>query len=472
MTRKKETFGDDAPMASIPEHYTPILVVDDDEGLLGSIEAIICSAGLARPALISDSRRVVEAVRKHRFQLVLLDIIMPHIDGLRILKSIKDEFPDVECVIITAVDDVSHAVRAMALGAYDYLVKPIDKDKLRITVRNALERYSLRHGLAPFGGSPSLEALKCPAAFRNIVCVDEKMIRVLHQAETAGMADCNLVITGETGVGKELVARAVHRAGNRATGPFVPVNVAAVGKSLFEASFFGHEKGAFTGATENRKGFLEVAEGGTLFLDEIGELDMDLQAKLLRAVEQKQICRVGNTAFRNIDVRIIAATNRDLGEDIKRKRFRRDLFYRLTLFTIHVPALRDRRKDILPLAYHFLKTHARKGDKPIRSISPELEACLVQHDFPGNVRELENIIGGAVLRETTDTLSLASALVANETTVPAIDCREALVPLKEMEKRHVLRVLEAMNGNRTHAAKALGIGLRTLRRKLREYADQ
>lgn len=459
-------------MESIPDHKTPILVVDDEVGLLLSIEAALVSAGMPQPALASDSRRVMELVREHRFHLVLLDLIMPNMDGMDVLKQLKGEFPDIECVIVTAVDDVSSAVQAIKLGAYDYLAKPLDKDKMIITANRALERYSLRQGLAPIEKHRTFSELNNQAAFCNMVSEDERMAQVFHLAETAAACDYNLIITGETGTGKGMLAKIIHALSYRSQESFVSVNMASSSKTLFENEFFGHTKGAFSGAHTEKKGFFEAAQQGTLFLDEITELDPGLQVKLLRVIEEKELYRLGATQVQKVDVRIIAATNCDIKQEILNQRFRKDLFYRLNMFNIHIPPLRERKKDVCALARHFLNVHAQKSKKNIVSIAPDLRECLAKYPFPGNVRELENLIAAAVLLESGRHLTLSSTKNFDPAFGDVQSQTEEILPLAEVEKQHILLALEATGGNRTRAAKLLGIGLRTLRRKLNHYNDK
>jgi len=457
-------------MESIPNNQTPILVVDDDEGLLSSIKATLVSAGIPEPALVSDSRWVMDLVRGHHFKLALLDLIMPHISGMEILQQIKEEFPDIECVIVTAIDDVAAAVQAMKFGAYDYLVKPLNSEKLIIVVNRALERYDLRHGLALFEREQSFTDLKNPQAFEDMVAVDEAMARVFHQAESVAPTDYSIVISGESGTGKEMLARIIHCLSQRAEGPFLAVNMAAFSRTLFEDEFFGHAKGAYTGAYRERRGFFETAQGGTLFLDEITELESSLQGKLLRVIQENELYRLGSTRLKNVDVRIIAATNRDINEAVKEGNFRADLFYRLNMCHIKIPPLRERKKDILPLARHFLKIHTEKNKKQIDSLARDLADYLLTYPFPGNVRELENTMAAAALLEKGSVLSLSSArdLLA-PIEAPEQGDRE-LVTLSELERRHIQKVIDATNGNRTRAARILGIGLRTLQRKLKAYS--
>ena len=458
-------------MESIPANKTPVLVVDDDVGLLLSIKATLVSSGMPEPALVSDSRRVMELVRNNPFHLVLLDLIMPHLNGMDILQQLKEEFPDIECVIVTAVDEVSSAVQAMKFEAYDYLVKPLNSEKLIIAINRALERYSLRHGLALFERTQSFSDLKSPLAFKDMVVQDEAMALVFHQTEAIAPTDYNVVITGESGTGKEMLAHIIHGLSNRSNSPFLAVNVAAFSKTLFEDEFFGHTKGAYTGAMTDKKGFFEAAQGGTLFLDEITELEPSFQGKLLRVIQERELYRLGSTEVRNVDVRIIAATNRDIQEEIRRQAFRSDLFYRLNICHINIPPLRDRRCDILPLAHHFLKKHALKNQKKMDSLAPDVADRLSEYPFPGNVRELENIIAAAVLLEKGRALTLTSARDLLQYSGPAQRRKEDLLTIAELERQHILRVLEMTGGNRTRAAKILGIGLRTLQRRLRTIGD-
>ena len=458
-------------MESIPKDKTPILVADDDIGILSSIEAVIIRSGMPEPALVSDSRRVMDLVRQYRFYLVLLDLIMPHAGGMDILKQLKKEFPETECVIITAVDDVSTAVQAMKYGAYDYLIKPFDENKMVITIQRALERYSLRHGLTPLEKTPSFYELKNLQAFEGMVAGDEKMAMVFHQAEISAATDYNLLVTGETGTGKDLLVRIIHKLSHRSRGPFVAVNISASSKTLFEDDFFGHVKGAYTGGLTDKAGFFESAQGGTLYLDEIAEIPRELQVKLLRVIEEKEIFRLGTAVPMPVDVRIITSTSGNIEEEIHAQRFREDLFYRLNRSHIHIPPLRERKKDILPLAAHFLSIHAKKNQKSILSLSPDLSACLLEYPFPGNVRELETIIASAVLSEKGSVLTLSSTTLPGKYSAPHSAQPYELISLEEFEKQHILRVLEATGGNRTRAAKTLKIDVRTLRRKLGKFND-
>jgi DNA-binding NtrC family response regulator len=455
-------------MESIPNKKTPILIVDDDVSLLASIRATLLSAGMPEPAVLSDGRRVFDLLRTHQFQVILLDLILPSISGMDILKKIKKEFPSIECVIITAVGEVSSAVEAMRCGAYDYLVKPIESEKLTIVVNRAFERFNLHHTLSLFTRHQSFSDLKKPQAFQDMIAEDESMARIFHQVEAVSPTDYSILITGESGTGKEMLARIIHALSFRSRGPFVAVNMGSLSIPLFEADFFGHSKGAFTGAQTERKGFLETAQGGSVFLDEITELDPDLQGKLLRVIEEKELYRLGSSDIRRVDVRFIASTNRDVHELIKNGRFRNDLFYRLDTFHIHLPPLRERKKDILPLANYFLRLYVKQNQKEIDSVASDLAERLLTYSFPGNIRELKNIIASGVLLEKTNSLTLASSQNSGLFLASKPTGGEGLLSLAEVEKRHLLCMLDAVGGNRTKAAKILGIGLKTLRRKLKE----
>lgn len=456
-------------MVSIPAHFTPILVVDDDVGLLLSIKAALVSSGMPEPALVSDSSEVMDVVRNNRFHLVLLDLIMPHKGGMELLQEIKEEFPAIECIIVTAIDDVSSAVQAMKFGAYDYLVKPINSEKLIITITRALERFDLKNKLALYERNQEFADLKHPEGFRNMVAESPAMAMVFHQVEVAAPTDYNLVITGESGTGKEMLAQIIHNLSARSSGPFVAVNMASFSKSLFEDDFFGHTKGAYTGALSDKKGFFEAAQNGTLFLDEVTELDPSLQGKLLRVIQERELYRLGSTVLRNVDVRIISATNKDIQAEIANRHFREDLFYRLNMFHITLPPLRDRREDIIPLARHFLRIHSARNNKEIHSLDPAFAQCLLDYSFPGNIRELENIIAKAVLLETEKLLTVSSLQGSSVMSALPQRRKEDFLTLETLEKLHIYRALDQTGGNRTRAARILGIGLRTLQRKLKEW---
>ncbi len=451
---------------------TPIIIVDDDRSLLSIMEATLISAGFPAPVLVSDSREVMEVIRNGSFAVALIDLVMPHLGGMELLQQIKAEFPLMECIIVTAVDEVSSAVRAVQYGAYDYLLKPLDSEKLPLVLNNALEKYSLKREVALLQKQQRFDDLRNPQAFAPMVAADAAMARIFHQAEAAAETDYSLIISGESGTGKEVLARIIHSLSPRAGGPFVAVNMAAFSQNLFEDSFFGHEKGAFTGASADKAGLLEAAEGGTLFLDEIGELAYGLQAKFLRVIQEREFMRLGSSRVKTFNVRFIAATNRSLDEAIKKKQFREDLFYRLNMFHLRIPPLRERRDDILPLAEHFLRRHAVQNSKDIRSLSADFLDALERYAFPGNVRELESIIAKAVLAADGTELTLDTARDFSGPLLPTASRPSASHhrTLAQLEKDHIRAVLASTGGNRTHAARILAISVRTLQRKIRSYS--
>jgi DNA-binding NtrC family response regulator len=448
---------------------SPILIVDDDPGLLLSIKATLLSADLPEPDTISDSRLVMGRVRKNAYKIILLDLLMPHINGMELLEMIKKEFPETVCLIVTATDEVSTAIQAIRLGADDYLVKPVNGEKLVMIIERALKRYHLRKEVALFAGNQSFSNLTNPQAFNEIVAEDELMALVFCQIEAVAPTDYSVIITGESGTGKEVMARMIHKLSSRVSEPFVAVNMAAFTQTLFDDDFFGHAKGAYTHAVSDKKGFFEAANGGTLFLDEITELAPSLQGKLLRVIQEKEFYRLGSTTSKSIDVRILVATNRDILEEVKNERFRADLFYRLSMYTIKIPPLRERKKDILPLARYFIRKYGNNKASPIESLSPELEQHLLDYSFPGNIRELENMMASAVLLEKTRELSLSSVRSLHAGQHFLSDKGSGLVTLEDLEKQHILRVLQETGGNRKKAAIILGINTATVYRKIEKY---
>lgn len=460
-------------MEHIPDTKTPILIVDDDTSHLLSVKAILKNSGLPEPAMVSDCRRVLPLLREHEFPFLLLDLMMPHINGMDLLKQIKLEFPDTECVILTAINETASAVKAMKFGAYDYLIKPFRRDKIIIMIQRALERYYLRHGLALFKSQQTFSDLKTPDVFKDMVATDMSMALVFHQVEVVAATNYSVVLTGESGTGKEMLARSIHKASPRSRAPFLAVNMGAFASTLFDREFFGNAKGAYTGASEKKEGFFETAQKGTLFLDEITDLELPRQGKLLRVLQEGEFYRIGSTKPCKVDVRIVAATNRDISEEVKKGNFRTDLFHRLNMYHIKLPSLKERKADILPLARYFLNIYNNLNKKKIKDLSPNMEQLLLDYTYPGNIRELKNIIASAVLSETSNALTPSSlGLDSPLLTLPSFSSGEDdLVPLEEMEKKYILKVLSAMKGNRTHTAKKLGIGLRTLQRKLKSYED-
>ena len=447
-----------------------ILIVDDEQAFLNSVTRKLRLEGYDNLTPLSDPLLVAPLLASKSFDVAFLDVTMPRMSGLDLLQALKSESPQTEAIMITAHEDVPTVVRAMRLGAYDYLTKPLQPDQLVHILERALERRRLSELLLLRSREGVEEALANPEAFSGIITGDERMLRLLREAELHAASDIPVLVTGETGTGKELMARAVHNASRRSDGPFVAVNMLSLSYSLFESEFFGHAKGSFTGATADKKGYLSQAAGGTLFLDEIGDLPMEIQGKLLRILQEREFVPVGKTRPERADVRFVAATNQDLEALVGAGSFRKDLFYRLRFAHIPLPPLRERQDDVRLLAVQKLKASGHSGD-----ITERAEAMLVAHDWPGNVRELEgvlqaaaNLSGGEAVSERLLNLPESVALRAARR-VDADGAEVDIEPLAEVERRHILAVYKALGSNKTQAAKALGISLATLQRKLKAY---
>jgi two-component system, NtrC family, response regulator HydG len=392
------------------------------------------------------------------FDLALLDIKMPGTDGVELQRHMNEVAPETIVIVMTGYASVETAVAALKNGAYDYIAKPFDPEDIAHTVHNALA-----HKRAEREVTHLRETVAATALPKELVGQSEAMMRVFEAVQTVGPTDATVLITGESGTGKELVARAIHAASNRKFNPFVVIHCGALTETLLESELFGHEKGAFTGALYRKKGSFEIAEGGTVFLDEIGDVSLKTQTDLLRVLQEHEIHRVGASQPIHVDFRCISATNRDLGALIEEKQFRFDLYYRLNVFLIHLPALRQRKEDIPLLANHFVKKFADSMSKRITQITPAAMKLLQRHDWPGNVRELENAIERAMvvtqgpeLRESDFMLRFASSLPAGRT-------------LEEVERAHILAVLEECGDNQTTAAQVLDIDRVTLHNKLKKY---
>jgi len=444
-----------------------ILVVDDDPGVRESFRLIL--EDHYDVVDVPDGPSALEVVRASPMDLVLLDIRLPGMDGIEVLERIKAIDERVEVILVTAVKTVRTAVAAMKLGAFDYLTKPFEEDELLSLASRALERRTLEREVALLRSE-----LARTHDLDEIVGEHPVMERLHGLIAQVARTSTTVLITGESGTGKELVARAIHRHGNRREGPFVAVNPAAIVESLIESELFGHERGAFTGAHQRKLGKFELAQGGTLFLDEIGTLRADLQAKLLRVLQEREIERVGGTRSIKIDVRVIAATNTNLKDAVSCGTFREDLYYRLNVVPIVVPPLRERAQDVPLLAEHFLRRDTRDFNKRIEGLSPEAVAALQAYRWPGNVRELENVIERCVVLADGPVIQLndlpLDVLLPQQAT--RVRAAEAL-PLNEatdqFERQIVLRVLERVGWNLTEAGRILAIHRNSLRVKLARW---
>lgn len=438
-----------------------ILIVDDEHIALTSVRRILRHRNFRDVEMCDNGRDAIRLIKEKDFDLVLLDIIMPEVDGLEVLEATKPYRPTTEFIMLTAVDDISLSVKAVRLGAYDYLVKPVDNDRLFLSIERAYERKGLRTGLA--GAGSGRKESQIPAAFSGTITQDPRMIELLHYADTMARSGNPFLITGESGTGKELLARGINRAGPRPGGPFIPVNVGSVPESLFEGQFFGYVKGAYTGATIDHAGYFEQASGGMLFLDEIGELAPHLQVKFLRTLEDKTIVRLGEKKVRQVDVRIVSSTNTDLDKAVKEGRFRLDLFYRLNSAHVHLPPLRERAQDISSLADHFLRMACSRHNKEVQGFSPEAMDVLTELRFPGNIRELAQLVERSVL--LADSALILPRHLKQERS-PTVSFGRKLCTLKENDETHVAYVLTQTRGDRREAAEILGVTVRQVQRKL------
>jgi DNA-binding NtrC family response regulator len=449
-----------------------ILIIDDDKAVLNYFQVLLLQTERFEVEALADSTKAFDTIDSGGFDLLLLDMDMPEVPGKEVLQYVQRKHPEMEVVIITGVEDVELAVESMKMGAYDYLCKPVDDSRLLTTLDRALERSRLRGEVDKLRDRISLEGLRHKEEFRGILTQDRKFLRTLRKVEQIAESDNNVLIWGESGTGKELVARAIHRIGRRCDKPFVAVNAGTFASELFASEFFGHDKGAFTGAAQAKAGLIEEAEGGVLFLDEIGELELPVQSKLLRVLQSGEYFRLGSTRERGADVRIIASTNKDLEAEIEGGRFRRDLYYRLNISSVYLSPLRERKGDVELLAHHFLEKHGKLNDKSIGGITDDVMSLLEAYDYPGNVRELENIIASAVVLEDDRTLTrrslppyLIKAVARAEPSVP----REVRKTLAGLEAEHIQVVLEHAGGNRTAAAAILGISRVGLLAKMKKY---
>ncbi|RTZ97347.1 MAG: two-component system response regulator [Deltaproteobacteria bacterium] len=444
-----------------------ILIVDDDSTHLKMLTTVLEDEGYDIEGA-QNGVEAVAAVEKTYFDLILMDIRMAEMDGLTAQQAIHAISPKIPIIMMTAYASVKTAIKAMKRGAFDYLTKPLDIDELKLLTERALHHYRLEKENRRLQQRLGQQDLG-----ENFIGRSKAMQEVFEKVTMVAEFSATVLISGESGTGKELVAAAIHSHSSRGVSPMVTINCAALPETLLESELFGHEKGAFTGAVKKRIGHFQKAAGSTLFLDEIGEMALSTQAKVLRTIQEKEVQPVGGNETIEVDVRIMAATNKDLATEVSKGRFREDLYYRLNVFQIEVPPLRERREDIPLLADFFLTRYTKENRSQIQSISPKAMDMLMRYDWPGNVRELENTIERSVIicqgdTITTDTLPA----VLNKDPAYPIDRRESHTlgrTLKEAEKEMILQTLEEVGGNRTKTAKILGISRRTLQLKLKQY---
>lgn len=440
---------------------TSILIVEDDARLRDALCKITSKEGY-QPTGVESGEKALEKASEHVFAMVISDLKLPGINGMQVLQSIRSASPDTSIIIITAYASVDTAIEAMKNGAEDYLVKPFSLDEIRLIINKVMEKRGIL-----IDNALLREQLKNKYSFDNIIGNSEPMIEVYKMINKIKNAKATVLVTGETGTGKELIAKALHYNGARREKPFIPVNCCALTDSLLESQLFGYTKGAFTGALKDTPGLFELAEGGTIFLDEIGDTGANFQQMLLRVLEGGEIQPVGSAERKKVDVRVVAATNKNLENAIKEGKFREDLYYRLNVITITIPPLRDRKDDILPLARHFMNKYSKENNKTINEISPEARSILESYQWPGNVRELENTISKAVIFEsgsrlTPDTFPERMSLPSNTSSMSGED----LLTLEDVSRAYIIKVLETTGGNKVKASEILGINRTSLWRMI------
>jgi len=450
-----------------------ILVADDEQSMREFLEIMFKKEGY-HVSLAPNGEEVLKLAEKEIFDLVLLDIRMPRLDGISVLKKLKAISPETIVIMITAYASADTAIKAMKEGAYDYITKPFKVEEIKLIIKNALEKKNLQQENILLK-----QVVRDRYHFDNIIGQSSKMLTLYDLLEKVAPTKTNILITGESGTGKELVAKAIHYNSPRKDKPFVTLNCGAIPEPLIESELFGHMKGAFTDAIATKKGLFELADEGTIFLDEISELPLLMQVKLLRVLQDKEFKRVGGTEDIRVDVRIISATNRDLEEGVREKRFREDLFYRLNVIQIKIPPLREKREDIPLLTTHFLKKYSEELNKNMSTISPEALRILLNYDYPGNVRELQNIIERAVALESTQELTAQNLSSYLDEQLPlkkrpldleipneGIDLEKVV---EDLERTLLLKALEKTKGIKKKAADLLHINFRSMRYRLEKY---
>ncbi|MFO7890157.1 MAG: sigma-54 dependent transcriptional regulator [bacterium] len=445
-----------------------ILVIDDEE-MIRELLKDTFEKEKYNVETAEDGKQAFKMIQSNDYNLVITDIRLPDISGMEILEKIKVQHPDMGVIMITAYGSIKSAVKAMKDGAFDYIAKPFEIDEINIVVEKYFEFENLK-----VENKYLRSELDKKFNFKNIIGHSLPMQGVFKTIEMVAKSRATILIEGPSGTGKELIARSIHYNSDRKNGPFITINCASLPESLVESELFGHEKGAFTGAYKTNKGRFEMADGGSLLLDEISEISLGLQAKLLRVLQEKEIERVGGGEVIPVDVRIIATTNKDIRKEVKEKKFREDLFYRLNVVPIKVPRITERRDDIPILINHFIKLYCQENNYPLKKISEKAMKILINRDWPGNVREIENCVERAVVLSGPKCkelelkhFSLQDQYIHDETSDFSKD-----MTLREIEKEMILRKLKMKDGNRTETAENLGISVRTLRNKLNEYRKE
>lgn len=453
---------------------TKVIIIDDDRSVLNYLKIFLLQTGKFEIETLNDSRKAFQTLKDGDYDILLLDMHMPNVSGLEILQYISEGNIDIIPIVLTGVEDIDLAISAMKFGTFDYFLKPIKEEKLLEVLESAIQKSKFKKERGGAKEEFSLATLKHPETFDSIITQDKKILEIFDFVEKIAVTDSSVLIWGESGTGKELIAKAIHKLSNRKNNNFISVNAGVFANEIFSSEFFGHTKGAFTGAVSDKKGLIEEADKGTLFLDEIGELSQPIQVKLLRVLQEGEFYRVGSTVKFNTDVRIIAATNKDLFDEIQNGRFRKDLFFRLNINSIFLPPLKERPGDIALLSNHFIEFYKKKYGKNVSGLSKQVLNLLENYSFPGNIRELMNIINSAMIIESKSEIqknSLPHYFLeqSNFPEKPGIGNGNNLISLQEMESQYIKKVLALSNWNKSKAAKVLGISRVNLIAKVKKY---
>lgn len=449
----------------MPEQHPPrILLVDDDQASRNTLREWAEQQGW-EPIAVEDGQAALEYIHEG-VAVIVTDLKMPRTDGMQLLRLAKENAPHAAVIMVSGIGSVEAAVQSLKEGAFDFLSKPIQLKELKHRIDQALEKRSMSAEIAELH-----RQLREQYGIDNMVGQSPSMRELFEKIKLVADTNSTVLVIGESGTGKELVARSLHLNSPRRGKPFLPINCSAIPDTLVESELFGHERGAFTGANEKRKGVFQAAEGGTLFIDEIGEMPLGLQSKLLRAIENKTVLPVGSAHEVPVDVRLVAATNRDLDEAVKQKEFREDLYYRLKVILLRLPPLRERREDIRLLVRHFIDRIAHETSREVRDITPEALNALREYDWPGNVRELRNTLEGIIVLSMKEQLELSDIPehIRDAEATASGSVFELGMTLKDMEREAIRRTLEVTSGHRSQTAKRLGLSVRTLQRKIKEY---
>ncbi len=449
-----------------------ILIVDDEKNYLELMKSLLQEEGYQNITTEWNPRNVESILNNNTIDIVLLDVYMPGLNGLELLENLIPQYPQISFIMITGVDDVQIALKAVKLGAYEFITKPPDIDRLSLTIKRALEQKLLEKERDTLRGSVD-ESGVSKEKFKEIITESPSILKVFELIEIFAPTNETVLITGETGTGKDLIAKKIHQLSPRKDKPLVTVNLASISPTLFESELFGHERGSFTGATNERLGYFEAANGGTIFLDEIGEMPKELQGKLLRAIQYNEIYRIGSTKPLKLDIRIITATNKNLLEAVNEKEFRADLYYRLNRGYIKLPPLRDRGEDIIILSKYFLDAGNKTYSKKAKGFSTKVLNKLMSYSFPGNIRELENLVLNSVAKtrdnELITEIDIPDVLSEKAFTAPT---ENTLITIDEAIKIHISKVMQYTNGNIQRAALVLGVSERTLQRRLQKIRQE